>query len=1063
MTFFQALLSNRPLANIAFVVVLLLGLMSFLSMPREQDPEINFNWVAISANMPGASAEDVERLVVNPLEDAISNVSDIRFVLSTAREGVATLLVRFQELSDAAFDKRMNDLRREIQNKTGSELPREVKDPVVTEITTSNGFPTASLMLTGQADDEVLRRNARRIKTDIERIKGVDRVFASGLRDAEVLVSPSPQALAARGLTVLDLGDALSGYWRDTAAGSLTTQDGAWVVSLKGVQTDPQALAELRIAVAGASGSRLAQSVRLGDVARVERSRAPAEQLASSDGQTAILYSVTKKSRVNTLHLVERLDGYIALQNEQLKAQGLSLVLTDDQTVPTREAIDVMQRNALLGMLLVLAVCWLFLGARISVIVALGIPFSLLGSFAVLGALGYTLNVSVLLGVVIALGMIVDDAVVIVEAIYYRIMRGAQAVQASIDAVAEVWKPVLASVVTTIAAFLPLMLLPGIVGKFMFVIPFVVTLALLISLAEAFWIAPVHVSSLGVSRPAPGSLALTSHPAWRVRFNRMLRLRYGQLLVKVLRRPKASAVAALASLALAVGLVVTGLVRVQFFAFDPIRLFYVNVDMPADATLYETLAETEAVEQAVRRQLAGVGPGLEARAVTATAGLKFTDTEQIWGDAYGQVTVSLQPRSEASRDVQVVVEEMRSAIEALPGRANKSFTVISGGPPSGKPINVKVRGDRFPEIEAAVAAVKDIVRRVPGATDIQDDGQPGRPQLQLVADTQALQQMGLSAAQLARLVRLSVDGEVLSFTRDEGDRIALRIRSADSVPGDPVRRGLEDLLTQQIALPGGGLARLGDMVEADVVPGRGAIRHYNLRRTVTVEANLDKDQTDTRAANQFIAQEWDKIRGQHPGIDLDFSGELEDIEESLAAMQSLFLLGIGLIYLILAAQFKSYWQPLMVLVSVPLAFTGVAYGLAISQNPLSLYTLYGVIALCGIAVNSAIVLIDAANTRLVAGLSATHAVIGAGRRRVVPVLITATTTIAGLFSLAFGLGGKSLLWGPVAASIVWGLAVSTLLTLFVVPLLYLLFMRPRAAPKGLPTSLWHFPSLRRNR
>lgn len=1053
MTFFRALLSNRPLANIAFVVVMLLGLLSYVSMPREQDPEINFNWVAISANMPGASAEDIERLVVNPLEDAISNVSDIRFVLSTAREGVATLLVRFQELSDNVFDKRMNDLRREIQNKAASELPREVRDPVVTEITTSNGFPTASLMLLGQADDEVLRLNARRIKTDLERMKGVDRVFASGLRDAEILVSPNAQALAARGLTVLDVGDALSAYWRDTPAGSLTTRNGAWAVSLRGVQTDPEALAELRIATPRPSGG--VQSVRLGDVARVERSRAPAEQLASSDGQNAILFSVTKKSAVNTLHLVERLDSYIAAQNDRLEASGLSLVLTDDQTVPTREAIGVMQRNAFLGMLLVLAVCWLFLGARVSVIVALGIPFSLLGSFALLGALDYTLNVSVLLGVVIALGMIVDDAVVIVEAIYYRIMRGAEAIQASLDAVAEVWKPVLASVVTTMAAFLPLMLLPGIVGKFMFVIPFVVTLALLISLAEAFWIAPVHVSSMGV-----GS---SSGPDWRTRFNRWIRLRYGQALVKVLRRPKASAAAAIASLLVALALLATGLVRVQFFAFDPIRLFYVNVDMPADATLYETLAETQAVEQAVRQQLQGVGLGQEARAVTSTAGLKFTDTEQIWGDTYGQVTVSLQPRSDASRDVQAVVDTMRMSIEAVPGRANKSFTVISGGPPAGKPINVKVRGDRFSDIERAVAAVEDLVRAIPGATDVQDDAQRGRPQLQLIADTQALQQMGLTPAQLARLVRLSVDGEVLAFTRDEGDRIELRVRSVESQPQNALRDSFDTLLNEQIALPGGGLARLGDLVRAELSPGRGVIRHYNLRRTVTVEANLDKDQTDTREANRFIALEWEKIRAAHPGIDLDFSGELEDIEESLAAMQTLFLMGIGLIYLILAAQFKSYWQPFMVLVSVPLAFTGVAYGLAISQNPLSLYTLYGVIALCGIAVNSAIVLIDAANARLAAGLSVTHAVIGAGRRRVVPVLITATTTIAGLFSLAFGLGGKSLLWGPVAASIVWGLAISTLLTLFVVPLLYLLFMRPRTSPIRPLFNAWPSRLLRRNR
>ena len=299
---------------------------------------------------------------------------------------------------------------------------------------------------------------------------------------------------------------------------------------------------------------------------------------------------------------------------------------------------------------------------------------------------------------------------------------------------------------------------------------------------------------------------------------------------------------------------------------------------------------------------------------------------------------------------------------------------------------------------------------------------------------------------MARIVRLAVDGEVVAFTRDGGDKIELRVRSDQALRGQgDLRVDPASLLDEPIALPNGQTTRLGALVQAEAAPGRGFIRHYNLRRTITVEANLDKDITDTTVANDTIKAEWEQIRARHPGVDLDFSGELEDIEESLAAMQVLFLLGIGLIYLILAAQFKSYFQPLMILVTVPLAFTGVAFGLAISGNPLSLYTLYGVIALTGIAVNSAIVLIDAANDRMQRGMSTIHAIIQASRRRVVPILITTTTTIGGLFSLAFGLGGQSLLWGPVAASIVWGLAFSTVLTLFVVPLLYLGFMRPKAA------------------
>ncbi|MDP2165434.1 MAG: efflux RND transporter permease subunit [Hydrogenophaga sp.] len=1040
MTFMRALLTNHPLANIAFVVVLLLGLIGYNTMPREQDPEVNFNWVSVTAVLPGASAEEVERLITNPLEDGIKGVADVRFVISNSRENVASLLVRFREINERTFDKRMADLRREIQNKAASELPREARDPLILEITTSNGFPTAALMLLGQADDETLRLNARRIKDDLERMGGVDQVFASGLREPEILISPNAQALAARGLLASDVADSVSAWWRDTSGGTLKTQNGAWSISVKGVLTDPQTLEGLPVA----SSMRPGVSARLGEVARIERARAPAAQYAASNGQPAVSLAVTKKSGTNTLELVDRLNAYLASQNSVLAASGLQLVLTDDQTVPTRDAINVMQSNALVGMLMVLAVCWLFLGWRIGLLVTLGIPFSLLGTFAVLSAMGYTVNVSVLLGVVIALGMLVDDAVVVVESIFYRMQRGQEALAASLDAIAEVWKPVLASVATTMAAFLPLMLLPGIVGKFMFVIPFVVTLALAISLIEAFWMMPVHVGAIGVRFDRPSKVQ-----AWRERFNRGIRLRYGQALGYVLRRPKRFALVSSLAVAAAVALLATGVIRVQFFAFDPIRAFYVNVDMPQTASLEDTLTETQRVEAAVREQLRGVGLDGEARAVTSTAGLKFTETEPVYGDLYGQVFVSLNPRTGDSRDVQQVVEDMRQRIESMSGPGRKSFTVLSGGPPAGKAISVKVRGDEFDQIQAAADALKTIVAAVPGAKDVQDDNLPGRAQLQLRLDRDALLDAGLSAAQVARLVRLAVDGEVVAFTRDEGDKIELRVRSDQALRGpDQLRVDPASLLDEPIALPNGQTTRLGALVQAEAAPGRGFIRHHNLRRTTTVEANLDKEITDTKVANDLIKAGWESIRAQHPGVDLDFSGELEDIEESLAAMQQLFLLGVGIIYLILAAQFKSYWQPMMILVTVPLAFTGVAFGLAISNNPLSLYTLYGVIALTGIAVNSAIVLIDAANDRLQRGRSTIHAIIQASRRRVVPILITTTTTIGGLFSLAFGIGGQSLLWGPVAASIVWGLAFSTVLTLFVVPLLYLAFMRPRKGAKA---------------
>ena len=1025
MRWLEALIRNHPLANVLFALVIGLGAAGYLSMPREQDPEINFNWLSIVTVLPGASAEDVERLVTGPLEDSLKNLADLRFVTSTSRESVSSILVRFRELDARTFDKRVTDLRREIQAKANRELPREAEQPDIVEITTSNGFPTAQLLLLGQADDETLRYAATQIKDDLERIAGVDQVVASGLRKPELRVEFDAARLAARNLTAADVADAVAAWFRDTSAGTARTAGSEWIVRVVGAEADPDFLARIPVPRRGDA----APGVTLDAVASVRRAGARATQLASSDGRPAISLAVNKKSYTNTIELVERLRGYIDTRNATLAAQGLQLVLTDDQTVPTTEAIRIMQNNALLGLLLVILVCWAFLGTRIALLVGIGIPFSLAGTFALLYALGYTLNISVLLGVVIALGMIVDDAVVVVEAIYYRVQRGAQALAASLAALREVFAPVTSSIFTTLAAFLPLMLLPGIVGKFMFVIPFVVTLALLISLVEAFWMLPTHVTALRF-RPATSRMQRL-----RNRFNARVRVRYSRALIAVLRHRIWFGIGCVLVLGAAAGAFAAGLVRIQFFAFDPVRIFYVNVDMPQGTPVEETLREVEAVERAVRPLLREG----EARALVANAGVKFTETEPLYGPAYGQLIVSLLPRADNGREVQGIVEDLRAQIEALPGPGRKSFTVLSGGPPTAKPINVKVRGEDYGELRRAVDALRAVVKEIPGAKDIVDDDQPGRAELRLRLDREAVVRSGLDAATVARLVRLQVDGEIVQTLRDRGEKVEVRVAGIERPTAD-----IAALLNEAVALPGGGVTTvttLGALVTMESTTSKDNIRRYNFRRTITLEANLDKERTDTVAANRTIVEAWEKLRPQFPAVDLDFTGELDDIQESLDAMGMLFLLGIGLIYLILATQFRSYFQPLLILVTVPLAFAGVTFGLVISGTPLSLYTMYGMVALTGIAVNAAIVLIDAANSRLARGMSVLHAILYAARRRVIPVLITASTTIAGLFSLAAGLGGKSLLWGPVASAIVWGLAISTLLTLFIVPVLYAVVMR----------------------
>lgn len=1012
-------LSNHVLANLLFVLVLVMGTVSYLQMPRQQDPNINFNWIDVTTLFPGASATDVESRITDVIEDAVRNINDIKFVSSNSRESVSNILIRFEDLDERSFDKRVADLRREIQN-IQADLPDGVEDSVIVEITTANAFPTAAVVVSAPANDENLRRQAEYVKNDITRIDGVESVFGTGLPDPEIQIHFYPDRLLNTGVTAVDIADTVRAHYQDLSAGSIRVDNENWLVRVVGTNNDPDLLATMPINTANGE-------VPLSSLADVKRGREKATRLVHFNGRPAVMLQVNKNANANILDLIERLNAYIDQRNTLDAQTGVDIIMADDQTQVTKDALRIMQTNALLGLALVLVVTWAFLGVKIALLTCIGIPFVLAGTFIVLGLLGQTLNVTVLLGIVISLGMLVDDAVVVVEAIYSRLQRGIDATTAVIDALREVFAPVTSAVLTTMAAFSWLMLLPGIMGKFMLVIPLVVITALAISLVEAYWMLPAHMVAANVDlrSPSRGQRA-------RNRALATIRRVYLRLLIATLRHPCLSLVGTAIMTGLAIFAIAVGMIRFDFFASDPQRIFYVNVEMPAGTSLEQTIEKVDEVEQRVQTHLQ---PG-DARSVVGYSGQMFTELVILFGDSYGQLLVSLNPKTADGRDVDEILDAMREDVTSTPGTEKVSFFRIDGGPPTTKPISVKVRGTDFAQIRDAADVIKQALATNSDILDITDDNTPGQSQLTLRVNRDASRRAGINPAVVARTIRLLVDGEVVATMQDRGETLSFRVKAnkgrIDSI---------DDVLNYTIAAPSGDDVSLATLVHTSTERGEANIRHHNYRRAITVEADIVKENLDTVTANQFVEQEWDKVKSQFPDIDLDFSGELDDIYESLNAMLRLLFMGLGLIYLILGTQFRSYFQPFLVIASVPMAGIGVVLGLWVSQQPLSLFTLYGLVALAGIAINAAIVLISKANANLQRNFTVSQAIVYAGRRRVVPILITSFTTIAGLFSLAVGLGGKSLLWGPVASSIVWGLGFSTLLTLFVTPTLYQIFMR----------------------
>ncbi|MCP5017573.1 MAG: efflux RND transporter permease subunit [Ketobacter sp.] len=1025
MNLLRRFLENHVLANLTFGLVIILGLLAYQDMPRARDPDINFNWIDITTVLPGATSLEVEKRITDPIEDTISRtVRDLRFVSSTSREGVSSILVRFNQLSKDDFRERVADLRREVQNIYTDQLPAEALDPQIREITTSSGFPTAIVALTSHSPDDNFRRYASNLKLALERLRGVDEVLPQGLEAPELHIAFYPERLQGLNINPGDLASTVQAYFSDASIGDMETSSGRWLVQLEGTNGSLEELESFPVITSNGV-------VALGSLADIYRSSAEPGVLAQFQGQPAVLLNITKQEGANTLELLDDVNQFIQREQSVQANLGYQLTLVDDQTVSTRDAIDLMQRNAAIGLALVILVVFVFLGGHIALLTGIGIPFTLAATFFILHSMDMSLNNSVLLGVVIALGMLVDDAVVVVETIYYRLQQGAKAMDAGIESLKEVAAPVFTSVLTTISVFLPLMLLPGIMGEFLRVIPIVVCIGLAVSLLEAFWMLPAHVAGLNVN---------FNKETWlqrkRNRLTRKLRHNYSLLLIRVMRHPWRSVLGVLATALCAVLLLASGVIKFNFFAADPYRLIYINAELPTHKTLKDSL---EAAVQLEQKALSVLLPE-EVNSSAAYSGLMFTQTEPFFGENYSQALISLKPIRSGMRDTYSAIAAVEAAVGKTLGDAKVSVLVLEDGPPVGQPISVKVRGDRFEDIEAVVEKISAHLNRNPLFKNINTDFKTGSPTLKLTLDGDAIQRAGISPVVVTRALQSRVDGLLIGQYQSLGEEVDIRVLSKPT--GDD---NLDALMSTTLSTASGDNVRLGTLVKAAYGSGYQNIRHYNFKRSITIAADIDEDKIDAVAANQLIKDYWESIRAQHPGVDLDYSGLLDDIEENLSNISMLFAIGIGLIYLILGTQFKSYWQPLMILVSVPLAFIGVVFGLVITNNPMSFSTMYGVVALSGIAVNSAIVLISAANNRMQMGMGPLHATIYAGRRRVIPILITSTTTIAGLFSLAVGFGGKSLLWGPIAAAIVSGLMFSTVLVLVVIPLIYYASVRGKRA------------------
>ncbi|HSR54479.1 MAG TPA: efflux RND transporter permease subunit [Acidobacteriota bacterium] len=1000
---------NSVLVNVIMILIVAMGTFSLLTLPRELFPQIRLNRVIVSVTYPGASPEEVEKLITKPIEDEIKDVDKIDLYLSTSTEGQAQISVVFQQITEDEFRRLYQDLRQEVDK---VDLPDEAEDPLFFSLESSTWLPMATMAVSGPLPEKRLKEIAEELQDEIEGIRGVDDVALAGDREREVWVEVDPYRLYRHNLTLEQVAVALSRQNVSLPSGDLALGDYEYMVRTLEEFESLEDIADVVI-----KEDEVGNHVRLGDVAQVRDTFEEALTISRLNGEPSISINVYKAPSGNTLELVEQF-RQIAQEKMLTLPPGVKVSVVGDNSARIQSAIERLVSNGLFGGLLVLVLLLGFLGWRNALLVFWGIPITFLLTFVFIELYGESLNESSLFALVLVLGMVVDDAIVVVENISRYLNRGLSPLAAAKKGAEEVMWPVISSSLTTVAAFLPLMLLPGTVGEFMRVIPVVVCMALAASLFESLVILPSHVADLGRTDPHRHHSALNrtirrTAAAYRRMMSPLLRRRWIFLPIIVL---------LLASTAL-----VIPLVGVDLYEDDELPTIFIRVWMPEGSRI-------ETTDQVVRQfeEIAMQLPDEELRNVVTQIGVLDSDTARLTGKDVAQVLVNLHERNERPRPIAEIVDQLRARSAGIVGYRRLEIKAPATGPPVGNPVEVKVKGRYFEDLQVIAGRLKDYLNTLSGVHSVQDDFERGKNEVRVSIDESRTHTLGIDARDVARQIKYAFDGIPATIYRDGDEELDVVVKFKPEF-----RSQIQDLDNLRIPTPSGGLVPFDSVASFSIERGWADVQRFEGERAITVSADVDPAVTSAVAVNNRLKEHFVDIGKEYPGYRLDFRGEFQEFQETFNDVTRLFLIGLILMYLILAAQFHSYLQPLLIMFAIPFAFAGAMFCLLVNDYRFSINIMFGMVALSGVAVNDSIVLIAFINDARARGASRFRAVLTGAKRRLRPILLTTVTTIFGLLPMALGVGGRSVTWVPLAATIVWGLGLATFLILLVMPPLYI--------------------------
>lgn len=992
------------LVNLLMVGIILGGLFALFAMPQELNPNISFNWVFVTIPYPGASPQECEDLVAIPVEKEIDKIDKVDEILTTAGEGFAFFLVKFGEMSSADFTAKMQEVRLQVDK---ASIPDECEDPEIEDFGSDDMVPVISVAITYEGEKEIAAAVADDLEDQLERISDVAKIQVSGVEEREIWVEVDPVKLNAQHLT-------LGAVVRALAARNINFPGGDITIGRSEFQVRALSRFESTEEIAGVvlKADQAGNIVRLSDVARVRPVRAETSVLSRLNGKSSVTISVSKKAGGSTFDVVREIKELIERYREE-SPPGIEFEVTIDTTRHIRDILGVLRNNAIFGIVFIFVLLYLFLGLGNALLAGMGIPLSFLVAFILMYWTGNTINGSTVFGMIIVLGIIVDDAIIVIENVHRYRQEGVPLREAVVRGAEEVLGPITSGILTTIAAFVPLMLIPGIMGKFMRVIPLVVSLALLASLFEATIILPSHI--------ADWTKRSKHHAKPEFGFYVWLRAKYERVLRTFLRIRYLVIAGAVVLLVLALGMV--PLVGVEMFGSEDLDYFSVLVKLPEGTSLEETDRVLGKIEAEALKL-----PEHELRFVESHAGLYQGHEEWTIRKNVGQVVVNLVERKDRDRSVDELIAELRDRVAPISGLSSLDFEKPSGGPPAGAPVSIRVTGKYMDELKAAVADLKAVLARTEGVYAIRDDFPQGKQEIRIQVDEERAALSGLSPQEIAVELRTAISGLTATTYRDGDEDVDVIVKLLESA-----HSSLEDVAALRISTLLGTTVPLADLAKITIHTATTEIKRRNLSRTVIVAADVDESVTSIDKAVGAATSQFTSIVRRYQDVTLEVGGEFEEFNEAFAGITKLFAIGLVLIYLILGTQFRSYLQPLVIIGTVPFAFIGAMIGLLVGGDKFSIVTLFGVVALAGIVVNDAIVMISFINNARRAGADRWESIVEGGKKRLRPIILTSVTTIGGLLPTVLGLGGSSAVWRPLANTIAWGLLFSTVLTLLVIP------------------------------